>query len=227
VCNKWQHIPCHDNADLRAGRHKRDWDIEEFICQRCRSRGSRKYDGTYQPRQYQDQSFGRPLQPHTAEHIGYIQPTAHFSSPRAHPEYAAGQLYASSTSGGQNGHDNFRTSTPTSMAQQRLYQPHSAITFAHYQPDPEGFSTRQTYQRDIPSHSQAYQRQAQYNSLPSQQLQPEAATNLHPLQVRIIYKVVRCFHTLTAFCSVSGTIRQRRLESYRTPTKLCPVQCRC
>lgn len=179
ICTKWQHIPCHDNADLRAGRRKRDWDIEEFVCQRCRSRGSRKYDGAYPSRQYQEQSFGRPLQPPAAERMTYIQPTANFASPGVQPGYAGVQSHAP---GGQNGHDNFRTSTPTSMAQQQPYQPHSPITFAHYQPDPEGFSTRQTYQRDLPGHSQVYQRQTQYAGQASQQLQSEVTMNLRPVQ---------------------------------------------
>ncbi|KIM84771.1 hypothetical protein PILCRDRAFT_817567 [Piloderma croceum F 1598] len=180
ICNKWQHIPCHDSADLRAGRRQRDWDIEEFICQRCRSRGSQKYDGANQPRQYQSQSSGRSQQPHTTDRATYIQPTVNFSAPRAHSGYVGVQSYAASTPNGQNGHDNFRTST--SMTQQRPYQPHSAITFAHYQPDPAGFSTRQIYQRDLPSNSQAYQRQSPYAGRPSQPLQPEVATNFSPIQ---------------------------------------------
>lgn len=34
-CNKWQHIPCHDNRDARMGRPKRDWNKIEFFCARC------------------------------------------------------------------------------------------------------------------------------------------------------------------------------------------------
>jgi len=189
ICYKWQHIPCHDSADLRAGRRKRDWDIEEFICQRCRSRGPQKYDGANQPKQYQTQSSGRSQQSHTTDRVTYIQPTANFSAPRTHPGYTGVQSYATSTPNGQNGHDNFRTSTPTSMTQQQPYQPHSAITFAHYQPDPAGFSTRQIYQRDLPSNNQAYQRQSPYAGRPSRPLQPEVATNLRPIQVSTVVKL--------------------------------------
>ena len=35
VCSKWQHISCHDGADLRAGRPQRNWDVEDFVCRRC------------------------------------------------------------------------------------------------------------------------------------------------------------------------------------------------
>ncbi|KAI0048997.1 hypothetical protein FA95DRAFT_1557418 [Auriscalpium vulgare] len=34
-CSKWQHIACHDYADRSAGRPKRNWDVEEFICRNC------------------------------------------------------------------------------------------------------------------------------------------------------------------------------------------------
>lgn len=184
ICNKWQHIPCHDNADLKAGRRKRDWDIEEFVCQRCQPRGSRKYDGAYQQRQHQDR---HSQQPYTTEQMAYIQPVANLSTPRSQPGYAGVPSYVGPTSSGQNVHDNFRTSTPSSMAQQRPHQAPSGITFAHYQPDPHGFSTRQTYQRDqVPDHNQTYERQPQFVSRPSQQLQSEMATNLRTVQVRIV-----------------------------------------
>lgn len=38
MCNKWQHIRCHDQADFIAGRSRRDWDSEEFICDTCKTR---------------------------------------------------------------------------------------------------------------------------------------------------------------------------------------------
>ncbi|TBU25180.1 hypothetical protein BD311DRAFT_517968 [Dichomitus squalens] len=37
-CNRWQHIACHDLMDQRAGRHRRDWDKQQFFCIRCRQR---------------------------------------------------------------------------------------------------------------------------------------------------------------------------------------------
>lgn len=169
ICSKWQHISCHDNADLRAGRSKRDWDTEEFVCQRCRSQ---KYSIPYQqhqPRQRQDHNVIHPhtQQSPTSDRMMYINPVANFSAPRAPPRYAGVQAYATSTPNGQHDYDNFRTSTPSSMGQRPYQVP--AITFAHYQPDPQGFSTRQTYQRDLPSQGQTYSQQAQYASFSSQQ----------------------------------------------------------
>ncbi|EJD06674.1 uncharacterized protein FOMMEDRAFT_144617 [Fomitiporia mediterranea MF3/22] len=34
-CNKWQHIPCHDAVDKKAGRRLRNWDVVDFFCRRC------------------------------------------------------------------------------------------------------------------------------------------------------------------------------------------------
>ncbi|VDC04909.1 unnamed protein product [Peniophora sp. CBMAI 1063] len=35
TCQRWQHIACHDAADARAGRPKRDWRRVQFRCARC------------------------------------------------------------------------------------------------------------------------------------------------------------------------------------------------
>ncbi|KAF8518471.1 hypothetical protein JB92DRAFT_2902655 [Gautieria morchelliformis] len=34
-CNKWQHIRCHDQADFIAGRPRRNWELEDFLCTTC------------------------------------------------------------------------------------------------------------------------------------------------------------------------------------------------
>ncbi|GJJ08665.1 hypothetical protein Clacol_002884 [Clathrus columnatus] len=34
-CNRWQHIRCHDQADFIAGRPRRNWEAEEFVCNIC------------------------------------------------------------------------------------------------------------------------------------------------------------------------------------------------
>ncbi|KAH9995744.1 hypothetical protein BJV77DRAFT_205745 [Russula vinacea] len=40
-CSKWQHITCHDLADRKAGRPKRDWDKEELSAATVRTVASR------------------------------------------------------------------------------------------------------------------------------------------------------------------------------------------
>lgn len=37
-CNKWQHIRCHDQSDFIAGRPRRNWELEEFVCNACQIR---------------------------------------------------------------------------------------------------------------------------------------------------------------------------------------------
>ncbi|KAF8581073.1 hypothetical protein K439DRAFT_256606 [Ramaria rubella] len=34
-CNKWQHIRCHDQADFIAGRSRRNWELDDFLCSAC------------------------------------------------------------------------------------------------------------------------------------------------------------------------------------------------
>lgn len=180
ICSKWQHISCHDNADLLAGRRKRNWDIEEFICQHCRPQKYSSSHQQYPSRQYST-AHSHAQQPQTGDRMTYANPTTNLSAPRAPAGYTGVQAYANTIPSGQHHDHNFRTSTPTSMSQ-RPYQAHSAITFAHYQPDPQGFSTRQTYQRDLPG-QHTYQQQPQYMPFSSQ---PQGVSmNPRPVQVRL------------------------------------------
>ncbi|KAJ7454864.1 hypothetical protein FB451DRAFT_1049218 [Mycena latifolia] len=38
LCSQWQHIACHDRADMQAGRPRRNWDQVEFVCRQCQVR---------------------------------------------------------------------------------------------------------------------------------------------------------------------------------------------
>ncbi|KAI9440096.1 hypothetical protein H4582DRAFT_1577070 [Lactarius indigo] len=109
-CSKWQHIACHDLADRQAGRPKRDWDREEFICRACQDRssvvngnqvlnGSASYDAGRTPNSYHQPYSGHvpygsacpPPHPprsssayHTAITFTHYQPQQHgFSSSHA------------------------------------------------------------------------------------------------------------------------------------------------
>ena len=181
ICSKWHHIYCHDAADQRTGRPKRNWDIEEFVCQRCRSQATRTYHGSQlQPSKlYSDHSSARlrTQLPPSTDRTAYTPTTVL----RAAPIYAGTQPYGMTIPDGYHMQDNLRTTTHAPQQQSYQPQPPSAITFAHYQPDPQGFSTRQTYHRDIPSQSQAYQQQ--YARPSSQPRLSTATTTLQPLQV--------------------------------------------
>ena len=108
-CSKWQHIACHDLADRQAGRPKRDWDREEFVCRACQDRsvvngrqglnGSGSYDASRIPNSYPHSAYTSPVpyssaypphtprspyQRHTAITFTHYQPQQHgFSSAHA------------------------------------------------------------------------------------------------------------------------------------------------
>ena len=108
-CSKWQHIACHDLADRQAGRPKRDWDREEFVCRACQDRsvvngrqglnGSGSYDASRTPNPYPHSAYTSPVpyssaypphtprspyQRHTAFTFTHYQPQQHgFSSAHA------------------------------------------------------------------------------------------------------------------------------------------------
>jgi hypothetical protein len=49
LCNDWQHLQCHANADAAAGRLNVDYDQIDFVCSRCRSDPSRNRRTRRQP----------------------------------------------------------------------------------------------------------------------------------------------------------------------------------
>jgi hypothetical protein len=111
-CSKWQHIACHDLADRKAGRPKRDWDAEEFVCCVCQRRSSSiAVNGKQVPNGSAASSYdtaGRTPSPYRYHH---------------QPGHSGQVPYGSSYH-------------PRSSHQQ-----HAAITFTHYQPQQRGFST--------------------------------------------------------------------------------------
>ena len=110
-CARWQHIACHDSADRKAGRPKRDWDKEEFICHACQGRsnanGRQILNGSSV-----SYDAGRTPSPYYHQTSGY-----------------AGQA----PSYGQNYSLPHHPRPP--------YQQHTAITFSHYQPQQRGFAS--------------------------------------------------------------------------------------
>ncbi|KAA1467392.1 hypothetical protein DENSPDRAFT_240651 [Dentipellis sp. KUC8613] len=118
-CGKWQHITCHDYADRLAGRPKRNWDVEEFVCAQCRA-------GAYPGPQQNGYAGGYPTarQPYTS----YAQPGGQ-PAQNNYGNYGQPSSYAR----GDGGHD------PSAVPSRS----HTAITFTHYQPQQHGFSKMQ------------------------------------------------------------------------------------
>lgn len=157
-CFKWQHIACHDQADERAGRAKRNWDVVEFVCQQCRSQmfsapGSSTQDHHHhQFVNRQNANYVPPNHPGPAYHPYFTQGymTSQSSPPppqssaistlyhAANGRYNYTQPYSDSRTSGVP--DRYLTSGGQPYISTHLYQP-SSISFNHYQPQGGGFSS--------------------------------------------------------------------------------------
>lgn len=149
-CSKWQHIACHDLADRQAGRPKRDWDREEFICRACQDRGvvkgrpglngSGSYDASRTPNPYHHSAYTSPIpyssaypphaprspyQRHTAITFTHYQPQQHgFSS--AHALHAQSMIPAAAATAATYSQPHYSPSKSTQYtAALQQYPPHS------------------------------------------------------------------------------------------------------
>ncbi|KAJ7677324.1 hypothetical protein B0H17DRAFT_1079375 [Mycena rosella] len=88
ICSQWQHIACHDRADVQAGRPQRNWDHVEFVCRQCQTRrvaakNSRQHPQHAVPSSYLPQA---PLVPSTSySHYNHAPPPATAYPPREYP----------------------------------------------------------------------------------------------------------------------------------------------
>ncbi|KAJ7116297.1 hypothetical protein C8R44DRAFT_792106 [Mycena epipterygia] len=92
LCSQWQHIACHDRADLHAGKPRRNWDQVEFICRQCQARRVASKNSGYYPQHVVPNSYlpQPPVVPSTSyPPYGTVPPAsvAHPSQdyPRSYP----------------------------------------------------------------------------------------------------------------------------------------------
>ncbi|KAG1717855.1 uncharacterized protein EDB91DRAFT_1188088 [Suillus paluster] len=137
-CLKWQHILCHDRRDAAAGRPKRNWDAEDFICKRCRVSGSRASSF----------SSGSQLPTPTDLKAAYgsvgTQPYYSNQSGYSHDRYPNGSYYSGGAPSGRYSYDHqsdVRSSGMPSQSYTQAPRTSGGVTFAHYQPQQGGFST--------------------------------------------------------------------------------------
>jgi hypothetical protein len=177
-CSKWQHIPCHDNADSQAGRPKRNWDTEDFICRKCRpstthggfSQQRRQYLPTQDPNRL-PLPAQQPLNTHARPpfiHSHGESPAIYTDSSRPHTPAAKSAHHS------QNQLSRVHTRPPAvsiaPVQQSRPYQSQSAITFTHYQPQERGFSAHgHQHQPDPVTQTQPYTQQHSSYGLPTSQ----------------------------------------------------------
>ncbi|KAI0297293.1 hypothetical protein B0F90DRAFT_1740819 [Multifurca ochricompacta] len=143
-CSRWQHIACHDLADRRAGRPKRDWDTEEFLCRACQGR-SVAANGKQVPNGSSSFDMGQTPSPyHQPGFSGQVPYGSNYPPPRS-----------------------------------SSYQPRTAVTFAHYQPQQHGFSTTHSSHTTpmIPGHAYA---QHHYSAHGTPTKQAQYSTPQHP-----------------------------------------------
>lgn len=144
-CSKWQHITCHDLADRQAGRPKRDWDREEFICRACQDRsvvngnGSASYDAGLTPNPYHQPGYSGHVpyssaypphpprssyQRHTAITFTHYQPQQHgFSS--AHALHAQSMIPAAAATAATYTQPHYSTPSKSTQYTTVQYPPHS------------------------------------------------------------------------------------------------------
>lgn len=136
MCSRWQHIPCHDAADDKAGRPRRNWQHEKFYCSRCRPAAmqrlangtTRSTSVTSQPRT-QARSQKAPTQ--AMQYNSYSHPTSD-------PLYSQRAAYSSNVPYGQQYPDQRAMASGSMYGTQQRSQ--AGISFSHYQPQQHAFS---------------------------------------------------------------------------------------
>ncbi|KAF9048495.1 hypothetical protein BJ165DRAFT_1023939 [Panaeolus papilionaceus] len=139
-CSKWQHIRCHDRADQLAGRPRRNWDVVDFICLKCRGI---------------PQSSNQPR--HNGYATTYAQPTVPVHIPPIQSPHHQNYHHPHASSSLQSVvHNGYSQHSRYGDAHQMYSQPHQpihmqsaphygqpprqTISFSHYQPSNQAFS---------------------------------------------------------------------------------------
>jgi hypothetical protein len=198
-CFKWQHIACHDQADARAGRSKRNWDSVEFFCQQCRSKmftGPESTNSTFRDARFSQHSsqgvnLSTPYQGHAPyqSYAGQGYGTSQYSqsSSLSSLYHAANGSYSHYTQPyGDIQASHLPTHHPTTsqayIPTHQFSQPSSTISFSHYQPREGGFSKSQLpYQgRQLEAYDQhpRDQQHAPFSDIRSSSGQRSAVSNI-------------------------------------------------
>ena len=146
LCSKWQHILCHNKRDQAEGHPTRNWDSVEFICQRCRAyhlNGSGADSLTTKQRtlQYSDMLQAAAL--YTIPDAP--QPSGSSSRRQEGPFRGSYDRRPNGVGQSLSAQGHFLSSALFSTSD--IYDPSSApttrqmISFNHYQPTEDGFSS--------------------------------------------------------------------------------------
>lgn len=178
-----------------AGRPKRNWDTEDFICRQCRLISS-KNSSSNSPASFLSFGVNSKRGQASSTQAYYVPPSNHprsYSSNGYHQDASSNARYPCE-------HSDLRTTVPSPSPSAHSYtsQTRSAgVTFAHYQPQQGGFSTsRPTYSlQDVnpPQH-------AQYTITP----QTVSATGITPYPSNIHVRLLSTFYEHTSYVSLSS-----------------------
>lgn len=150
MCSRWQHITCHDTADRNAGVPRRNWEVQQFYCSRCKPAAMQRLanGGSRTSVTERQRSQSRTPKTHTPE-VGQYNS---YPQPPADTRYSPHQVpYANGMSYGQQYPQDQLAVNPASMYT-RSQRPQGGITFSHYQPQQHGFS-RSTWSNGYPTES--------------------------------------------------------------------------
>ncbi|KAH7884569.1 hypothetical protein F5I97DRAFT_1929415 [Phlebopus sp. FC_14] len=196
MCSKWQHIICHDRQDALAGRPRRDWEVEEFICKHCRLKGSRASSSSSPAELISagaSSTRASTCIPGTQSYYGHPTNYSRNLASNGHYQEPPNERYSS-----YEHQPDLRTSLPPHPSHAHSYSQslpgntNGNVTFAHYQPQQGGFSTtRPTY---------AVAERAQL-----QQARYSQSMSSHPVQATGVTAYPSSFHTLP---TTHGQLRQ-------------------
>ncbi|KZT65867.1 hypothetical protein DAEQUDRAFT_730916 [Daedalea quercina L-15889] len=156
MCSKWQHIGCHDVADQRMGRPRRDWERQQFYCQQCRARASN--GASYIASNHQRYPAPQSNSHSTSWSQAAIDPSIHPHKPPAAPQTYYRDPHPSPQSGlathpSANGVE-FRNAPyprPDIPPQPGYTRTQNGLTFSHYQPENRAFTSIRSSQQGTPS----------------------------------------------------------------------------
>lgn len=145
-CNRWQHIKCHDIADQRAGKPRRDWDKQQFFCMRCRQRaangsayGAQGYSVHQQQQPYGWQQRSGPIHLHKPG----VDPYGQTSDMRySHTQTHRSPVLENGGGMGYSQQQQYLQNNVGAASYSRSSYPNSGLSFHHYQPDQRGLSSR-------------------------------------------------------------------------------------
>lgn len=151
ACSKWQHINCHDRADIEAGHEKRNWDTEEFTCRTCRTRVPNT-TGAYRldPKDSHAATQSPRNGPYTNNRGLYVPRPVDYMSAKSSENLTGTRNYPAATNSGyyerQLSHGSGSPGSLNHTTHTQPYQPHATIPFTYHQPDQRGFATSQAHQ---------------------------------------------------------------------------------